>query len=130
MDKIRILLADDHNVLREGLRALLERQPDFEVVAEAENGHQAVALCRQLHPDVVLMDIGMPLLNGLEATEQIMRAGRCTQTVEQGDVAPLFGIIHVRRENGLSCLQASAQRVTLAKQAIRIGPPGNTSKDP
>ena len=79
MDKIRILLVDDHTILREGLRSLLERQADFEVVAEAENGRQAVELARQFKPDVVLMDIAMPLLNGLEATEQIRDQTRCTQ---------------------------------------------------
>lgn len=79
MDKIRILLVDDHTILREGLRSLLERQPDFEVVAEAENGRQAVELAGLLKPDVVLMDIAMPLLNGLEATAQIRNQQRCTQ---------------------------------------------------
>ena len=79
MDKIRILLVDDHTILREGIRSLLERQPDFEVVAEADNGRQAVELVRQFKPDVVLMDIAMPLLNGIHATEQIRRESRCTQ---------------------------------------------------
>ena len=78
MDKIRILLVDDHTILREGIRSLLEMQADFEVVAEAENGRQAVDLVRQLKPDVVLMDIAMPLLNGIHATEQIRRETRCS----------------------------------------------------
>ena len=71
MNKVRILLADDHTVMRSGLRLLLERQPDFEVVAEAEDGRQAVALCEQIHPDVVVADVAMPNLNGIEATRQI-----------------------------------------------------------
>jgi len=79
MDKIRILLVDDHTILREGIRSLLEKQTDIDVVAEAENGRQAVELVRQLKPDVVLMDITMPLLNGIHATEQIRRENRCTQ---------------------------------------------------
>jgi len=78
MDKIRILLVDDHTILREGIRSLLEQQPDFEVVAEADNGRQAVELVSQFKPDVVLMDIAMPLLNGIHATEQIRRETRCT----------------------------------------------------
>ena len=79
MEKIHILLVDDHTILREGIRSLLERQPDFKVVAEADNGRQAVELVRQFKPDVVLMDIAMPLLNGIHATEQIRRETRCTQ---------------------------------------------------
>jgi two-component system response regulator NreC len=71
MKKVRILLADDHTILRAGIRALLENEPDMVVVGEAEDGRSAVKLVCQLKPDVVLMDIAMPLLNGLEATRQI-----------------------------------------------------------
>ncbi len=81
MEKIRLLLVDDHTILREGIRTLLESQPDFEVVGEAENGRAALALTRQLAPDIVLMDLAMPLLNGLEATEQIRRAYRCVRVL-------------------------------------------------
>src|SRR5947208_1569878 len=73
MQKIAVLLADDHTVVRQGFRALLETEPDIAVVGEAETGRQAVQLARKLQPDVVLMDIAMPLLNGLEATRQIIR---------------------------------------------------------
>jgi DNA-binding NarL/FixJ family response regulator len=71
MKKIRILLADDHTILRDGIRSLLEDEPDMIVVGEAEDGRSAVKLACQLLPDVVLMDIAMPLLNGLEATRRI-----------------------------------------------------------
>lgn len=71
MNQIRVLLVDDHTILREGLRALLEREPDMQVVGEAEDGRAAVEQARQLQPDVVVMDIAMPLLNGIEATRQI-----------------------------------------------------------
>ena len=74
MKKINILLAEDHTIVREGLRALLNSEKDIEVVGEAENGHQAVELTRKLCPAVVVMDIAMPLLNGLEATRQILRS--------------------------------------------------------
>jgi two-component system, NarL family, response regulator NreC len=71
-------LADDHNVIREGLRELLERQPGFEVVAEAGDGRQAVALAQEYLPDVAIIDIAMPGLNGIEATSSIVTA--CSQT--------------------------------------------------
>src|SRR3990172_9874951 len=71
MDTIRILLADDHTLFREGIRLLLERQGDMEVVGEAADGREAVDLAHRLQPDVVLMDIGMPGMNGLEATRLI-----------------------------------------------------------
>jgi two-component system, NarL family, response regulator NreC len=72
MKKLRILLADDHIVMRTGLRALLERQPNLEVVGESENGRETVALAASLQPDVVVMDVGMPVLNGIEATQTIV----------------------------------------------------------
>lgn len=73
MNKIRVLLADDHTILRDGIRALLEDQADIEVVGEAEDGQATVKMAARLKPDVVVMDIAMPLLNGLEATRQIQR---------------------------------------------------------
>jgi len=69
---LRILLADDHKIMREGLRSLIEKQPGMEVIAEAENGRTTVALSRKLKPDVVIIDIAMPDLNGIEATRQII----------------------------------------------------------
>jgi DNA-binding NarL/FixJ family response regulator len=78
MKPIRILLADDHNLLRDGLRLLLERQPDFVVVAEASDGREALRLAEELRPDVAIMDIAMPLLNGIEATRQIVET--CSPT--------------------------------------------------
>lgn len=71
MTKIRILLADDHVVVREGTRELLEREGDLEVVAEAGDGQEAVRLAASQRPDVAIMDIAMPKLNGIEATKQI-----------------------------------------------------------
>ena len=67
----RILLADDHKLLRDGLRSLLEKQPDLEVVGEAEDGRSAVLLTQKLRPDIVIMDVAMPNLNGIEATRHI-----------------------------------------------------------
>ncbi len=68
---IKVIIADDHMIIRDGLRSLLERQPDMEVVAEAENGRIALKYVKELSPDVVIMDIGMRELNGIDATRQI-----------------------------------------------------------
>lgn len=69
---LRVLLVDDHNIMRQGLRALLENHPEFEVVGEAENGRAAVALTRKVFPDVVIMDVSMPDLNGMDAARLIL----------------------------------------------------------
>jgi len=71
--KITVVLADDHTVVREGLRSLLNATPDIQVVGEAHNGRMAVQVAQKVAPDVVVMDIAMPLLNGVEATRQILR---------------------------------------------------------
>ncbi len=69
---IRIVLADDHNIIRDGLKSMLEKQSDLEVVAEANNGRNAVDIVRQTKPNIVVMDVGMPELNGIDATRQIL----------------------------------------------------------
>jgi DNA-binding NarL/FixJ family response regulator len=73
MKKISVLLVDDHTVVRQGLRALLNQEEDIEVVGEAENGRQAVQLAAKTLPDVVLMDVVMPLMNGMEGTRQVLK---------------------------------------------------------
>jgi len=69
-----VVLADDHTVVRQGLRALLMAEPDIEIVGEAENGRQAIQMTKRSTPDVVVMDVAMPVLNGIESTRQITRA--------------------------------------------------------
>jgi DNA-binding NarL/FixJ family response regulator len=74
MPNINVLLVDDHNIVRQGLKALLTAEGDISVLAEAQTGREAVNLAAQLRPDVVIMDLAMPLLNGWEATRQILKA--------------------------------------------------------
>jgi len=81
MRSITVLLAEDHMVVRQGLRKLLEAEDDLEVVGEAETGRQAVEMARKLRPAVVVMDIAMPLLNGLEATRQILKLASGTKVL-------------------------------------------------
>ena len=73
MPNVRILLGDDHTLVRQGLRKILEERRDWEVVAEASDGREALRLAGEVEPDVAVLDIGMPLLNGIEATRQIVR---------------------------------------------------------
>lgn len=86
MSKIKILLVDDHAVVRAGIREILERDKDFEVIGEASDGEAAVRMAGSLLPDVILMDIGMPKINGLEATERILKT--------HPDIAILILTIH------------------------------------
>lgn len=74
MSSVSVLLVEDHNIVREGLRALIESSDEFEIVGEASTGREAVILAGKLHPDVIVMDIAMPILNGFEATRQIISA--------------------------------------------------------
>lgn len=99
-NKIRIMLADDHPLLRQALRNVLEKQHDFEIVAEASDGEEAVMLTTELIPDVVIMDISMPKLNGLEATKQIK--------TKFPMIAVLVLTVHTDNEHILGILQAGA----------------------
>jgi len=81
MGPIRILIADDHAIIRRGLRTLLEHEPGFEVIAEASDGREAIETARRERPHIVILDIGMPNLNGIEASRQISETLRDTQIV-------------------------------------------------
>jgi len=81
MNRITVLLADDNRVVRTEYRKILELEDDLEVVGEAKNGHQVVAMVKKLRPALVLMDVAMPLLNGLQATRQILKAAPTTKVL-------------------------------------------------
>jgi len=106
---IRIVLADDHAVVRDGLRVLLEAQSDIEVVGDAANGREAIRVTHQMHPDVVVMDIAMPELNGIEATLQIHDASPSTQV--------LILSMHSTTEHIFRALQAGARGYLLKDSA-------------
>jgi two-component system, NarL family, response regulator NreC len=109
MRAIRILLADDHTVVRKGLRLLLESQPGFQVIAEAANGREAVALAEQNQTDVVVMDVAMPLLNGIEAARQI--SAKLPQT------SIVFLSMHSDESYVLRALKAGARAYLLKDSA-------------
>ncbi|GJM42143.1 MAG: DNA-binding response regulator [Ardenticatenaceae bacterium] len=100
MSKIKLILADDHAVVRSGLRMLLDAQPDMEIVGEAESGAEALLLVKSLQPDIILMDIQMPGMNGIEATRQIKEIG--------GDTAVLALTMHEDDQYFFEMLQAGA----------------------
>jgi DNA-binding NarL/FixJ family response regulator len=126
---IRILLADDHGIIRHGLRSLLEKQSDLEVVGEAEDGRKALALVQQLVPDIVIMDITMPNINGVDATRQI--------TAEFPHVKVIALSIHSNKRFVSDMLKAGASGYILKEclfdeliQSIQAVVDGNTYLSP
>jgi two-component system, NarL family, response regulator NreC len=106
----RVIIADDHKIIREGLRSLLERSGEFECVGEADDGRQAVMLATELRPDIVIMDIAMPNLNGIEATRQIKN--------ELPEVEVVVLSMHATRNYVLQVLQAGASAYLLKDSAF------------
>ena len=108
-NKTRVLLADDHRLMRSGLRLVIERHPEFTVVGEADDGRQAVAKAESLKPDVIVMDIGMPNLNGIEAARQI--------TQEHPEIAIVMLSMHSDEGYVLRALKAGARAYLLKDSA-------------
>jgi DNA-binding NarL/FixJ family response regulator len=110
LDKIRVLLAEDHTIVRQGLRSILDGREGIQVVGEAKDGREAVEKAQQLQPDIVLMDLSMPLLSGLEATRQIK--SQCPQ------IEVLVLTMHADEEYVLQILQAGASGYLLKQSAV------------
>jgi len=108
---LRILLVDDHEIVRRGLRSLIETQPQWQICAEAEDGREAVSLTLSLKPDIVVMDITMPLLNGLDATRQIL--------AEAPNVRVLTLTMHDKEDVVREVLAAGAMGYVLKSDASR-----------
>jgi DNA-binding NarL/FixJ family response regulator len=111
MKKIRVLLVDDHAILREGIKALLEKQDDIEVVAEAADGREAIPKAVQFRPDVVVLDISMPTMDGLESTRQMKR--------ENPDIKVLVLTMHDNEEYFFQLLRAGASGYVTKKSVSR-----------
>src|SRR5579864_7738239 len=109
MSKLRILLGDDHTLVRHGIRKILEERPDWAVIAEAADGRDAVRLAASLEPDVAVVDIGMPLLNGIEATRQIVKC--------HPDVRVLILSMHADEPYIIQALKAGARGYLLKDSA-------------
>lgn len=109
MNKIKVLLADDHALIRSGLVSLLDEDRNIEVVGQAENGREAVQLAQELKPDIVLMDISMPVMDGMEATRQIKKRNR--------DVKVLVLTVHENDEYLFQAFRAGAVGYMLKKAA-------------
>lgn len=126
---LRILLVDDHKIIRSGLRAILEPRKEFVVIGEAENGTEALAVCEQKHPDVVVMDIGLPDVDGIEATRLILRNAPETKVIMlsiYNDEASVVGAIQAGAQGYV--LKSASGRDLL--EAVRTVSNGGTYLSP
>ena len=126
---IRIILADDHQIVRQGLRMLLEAEPDMMVIAEATNGREALRLAQELMPDVIIMDITMPELNGIEATRQILAGAPKIKVIALSMNADSPFVLNMLRSGVSGYLLKECSHGELVK-AIRIVMKGKTYLGP
>ncbi len=117
--KIKVLIADDHTIVRAGLTALLGTEKDIEVVGEAKNGAEAVSNAVALHPDIVIMDLMMPKMDGVEATKELLRKAPSAKTILLTTYGTSDGIAHALRAGARGAVLKNADNSELAK-AIRI----------
>lgn len=118
--KIKILVADDHAVVRSGLALLLATERDFEVVGQAKNGEEAVALARKAQPDVVVMDLAMPKMDGAEATKRILEERPSTRIVILTSFGAADGVAHALEAGATGALMKTAEDETLIATIRRV----------
>ena len=126
---IRVLIADDHSVVREGLRRFLDRDPELTVVGEASDGAEAVELARQLHPDVVLMDLLMPVMDGIAATSAIRKELLETEVVALTSVLESTAVVGAVRAGAIGYLLKDIQASEL-RRAIKAAAAGQVQLTP
>jgi two-component system, NarL family, response regulator NreC len=123
VSKLRILLAEDHKVMREGLRMVLAREPNMEVVGEANDGAEAISLTEQLRPDIVVMDVSMPEINGLKATEALVACAPETKILiltRHGDASYVQRLLQAGA-NGYVLKQSAAEELVRAIRRVVAG---------
>lgn len=129
MTKIRLMLVDDQSLFREALRTLLALQPDFEIVAEAENGERAIALAKTHRPDVILMDLRMPVMGGVEASRRILEAAPAMRVVVLTTFEEDQEIFEAMRAGALGYLLKACSAEKLCR-AVRAAAQGTSVLEP
>lgn len=124
MKPVTILLAEDHAIVRQGLQSLLKLDARFTIIGDARNGREAVALALQLHPDVILMDIAMPVLNGLEATRQILTANPAAKVIILSAYSDDVYVERMNEAGVVGFLQKQSSADVLAKAIAEVAAGG------